>query len=87
MPGGADEFAGAAGAADLGKFPEGGGNLAFGPPAHQADGSHMLQFVADPHALAAEDAVAVALGETGLRNSQLLGQLPEYGHVGTPGPQ
>ena len=87
MAGGADEGAGSAGAADFGKLPEGSGHLALGAPAHEADGPDVLQFMADPDALAAEDAVAVALGKAGLRDPQLLGHLPEFGNLGTAGPQ
>src|SRR4030042_3725715 len=63
MPGGTDKGAGPASAANVRNLSEGGGYLAFGPPARQADGPHVLHLMAHAHAFAAQDAVAFAPGE------------------------
>ena len=87
MPGGADEEAGPAGAADGSEnSPKGVITSRLAPRPIMADGAHVLQFVADPDALAAQDAVAVALGETGSSQPQLPGPSScRAGHLGAPG--
>ena len=47
------------------KIPEGRHHLPLGAPAHHADGGGVLDFMAHPHAFAAQDAVALALGKLG----------------------
>ena len=85
MAGGTDKETGAAGAAGGRKIPEGGHDLAFGAPAHHGDGGGMLDFMAHPHAFAAQDAVALAFGVTGFGQPQLLGHHLEGRHLRAPG--
>ncbi len=85
MPGRTHEEAGPAGAAGGGKIPEGGHDLAFGAPAHHGDGGGMLDFMAHPHAFAAQDTVALALGVSGFGQAQLLGHDLEGRNFRAPG--
>jgi len=71
----------------LGKLAERRGDLALGAPVHHADGAHPLDLETHAHAFAAQNAVAVTLGEAWRLETHLPGHFLEGRHFRTAGQQ